>query len=182
MDAATTQHWQDQLERDGEVVLRQRRGRAVLLLAGSVAFTVAAVWIALDDGWNAFAVVAVAFFGVLGIPVLGWSAVLARPHVRVTGDDVRVRSVRLAWSEVTEVRTQRFDHRGGGTTLVMLDYPDAVLAVEGRMGGVQRSVAVVQRSAFGDSALGLPLNWSVADTEALAGWLRSVREAATAGE
>ena len=182
VDAGATRRWQDALERDGEVVLRQRRGRASALLAVSAAFTVAALWLTLVEGPDLFGVVAVAFFGVLGIPVFAWSAVMARPHVLVTRDGVRVRSARLAWAEVTEVRTQRFAHRGGGTTLVMLDYPDAVLAVEGRMSGVHRSMAVVQRSAFGDSALGLPLNWSAADTEVLAGWLRSVRAAATAVE
>src|SRR5947209_976035 len=95
-------------------VLRVPRGRGARLLLTTVGFTVAGGWLVTDGGFDGVVGwVAIAFFGVLGIPALGLQ-LAAPPRLELDHDGFTLhqplrRPMRRRWDEVGPFSTWRRD-------------------------------------------------------------------------
>lgn len=176
MSAEDPAVWEGELRTTGALVRRARRGRMTLLLLGTVVFTVLSV-LALLGGGAVIGVVGIAFFGVLGIPAIGYRLVTGRPVLRVTTSSVAVDRVEVPWSEVVGVGTWQVRR----TRLVVVG-----LTLEGAArrraatNAAGRLVAPASDRLTGGPALTLP-NGLGLPAEELAAWLAGVHARATGG-
>lgn len=182
--AADPQRWESTLQQSGKVTLSQSRGKTIGLLAVAVALAAAGIFM-IADGSLVFGWLAVTFFGVLGIPVLGYMT-LSPQSVTVTAEHISPKGAfDMPWSEVLEV----FDFQAAGNT--------HSLALRLNEAGVQRVRSSNSRlTQIGTDVL-TPLANQYTDNDvvetytlppSLAGpqqemidWLNSVRERAVAG-
>jgi hypothetical protein len=171
--------WEHELHTTGALVRRSRRSRMALVLLACVAFTAVSV-LALLDGGVVLGIIGTAFFGVLGIPAIGWRFATGRPVLRVTASSVAVDRIEVPWSEVVDVRTVRLGRPGAGRLrLVVLGLKPAGAARRTAAGnGLARVLAPVNDRLTRGATLNLPDGLGLPAQE-LARWLSGVHARAT---
>lgn len=116
MTSSGAETWDYRLEHDGHVAFHGSRSQMLAALAGCAAFTaIGVLLISLDDPPPAARALlvpysgylAIAFFGVIGIPILGWRAITGRPHVSVDADGLDVNGRDLVWHDIARIFAYR---------------------------------------------------------------------------
>lgn len=166
------QLWDDTLQHRGRLVLSTARGKVTLLLLVSITFTVAGIaMIGTGGGATIIAILAVVFFGVLGIPVLAWRVVTRRPVTVIDPQGIAIDNVRVGWDEIRSIRV--FD---APTRIVLLDTtPDAEARLTTARSLWQRGLARLNTQLTGHTSFALPTDQGV-DPDAFAGWLASLHD------
>lgn len=164
--------WDDALQHQGRLILATARGKVTLLLLVSVTFTLAGIaMIGAGGGTTIIAILAVVFFGVLGIPVLAWRVVTRRPVTVIDPQGIAIDDVRVGWGEVRSIRV--FD---APTRIVLLDTtPEAAARLTAGRSFWQRGSAHLNTQVTGHTSLALPTDQGV-DPDAFAGWLISLHD------
>lgn len=131
-----------------------------------------------SGGMNAiFGLLAIAFFGVLGIPALVWRVATGRPVTVVDHQGIAVDDVRLGWGEILGVRV--FD---APTRIVLLDTTaEAEARLADQRSSWQRGLGHVNTQLTGHSSFALPTDQGVAP-EAFADWLAWLHAQRTRGQ
>lgn len=160
--------WTEALQRDGRLVLRTSRRKAVLRLLVSVLLAIVGiVLIASSAGISVIGIAAVALFGLLCAPVFGWQLLSGRLPVTVVDDrGVAIDGARIDWPEILGIRVLR-----GRITFVVLDTtPEAHARVAATGLWFQRGIARAEAKLTGRSSCALPSGQGV-DPESFAVWL-----------
>lgn len=164
--------WDHELATTGRVTLRPSRDKMILALLGTLAFTaIGLVMILMPDApWavRIVGVVAVGFFGVIGIPSLIRQFVLAGAPVVIDAAGIHIpRQVDLPWHELRSVGV--FNVRR--TRIVTLGVDDAFLQEWlAHRSRATRWLAAGNRTLTRDDAFALPGTLRV-DVEALVHWI-----------
>jgi len=148
------EEWSEQLAATGSVEIRASRLKVFGSLSGALALTALSVLLIRADNLAVVVVgwIALAFFGVLSIPVLIHKLVVARVELRVTPEGVQTVQTGdtvIAWSAIEVVRLESV-HR---TTFISL---------------------VISEPEYGEKAIGLP-GGLTARLAPLAEWLETER-------
>jgi hypothetical protein len=104
--ARTISDWQEQLDREGQVVFRQPWWKLFALAVGCAVFATACVWLWVVDGFSWWMILGLILFGLGGLALLGRVVVSGVPSLIVTRTGV-TRSGRreVAFGEVVEILT-----------------------------------------------------------------------------
>lgn len=175
-DARWEARWDAELVAVGRAQVRGSRARAGLLVLGCLAFVAAGVWMWAAGGVleRVVAVVAVVFFGALGLPV-GVRQLLRPARLEVTraglrGDGVRGQAVDLAWSDVEQVAVWAVDRN---RFVVLLLTPEAAARRRADDAGARGVLTAVDEDLVGAPHVMVPGTY--ARPERLAAWLERVR-------
>ena len=168
------EEWSEQLAATGSVEIRASRLKIFASLLGALALTaISVVLIRADNlalvvvGWAALA-----FFGLLSIPVLIHKLVVARVELRVTPEGVQTVQTGdtvIAWTAIEVVKLSRV-HRTTFVSLVISEptYGELMNTTPKRVRGVG------DRAVIGEKAIGLP-GGLTAKLAVLAEWLETER-------
>jgi len=162
------ERWDRELLTSGQVRLRTKQSKNLWALLGCLAFTAAGLWM-LMEGNCLVAVLAVGFFGVLGIPALGYQ--ILRPRdVHVTPADVRVDRVVLPWWQVAAVQVVTVMNQ---QTVVLRLTEQGARTVDGGLLPWVRRFQGANARLLGGPVLALP-NQLAGDKQQMAAWLAVV--------
>lgn len=162
------ERWDRELLTSGQVRLRTNQSKVLWVLLGCLAFTAVGVWAALDGAWLV-AVLAIGFFGVLGIPAVAY--LLVRPRdVHVTPADVRVDRVVLPWWQVIAVQVVTIMNQ---QTVVLRLTEEGARTVNGGLLPWVRRFQGANAKLLGGPVLALP-NQLAGDKQQMAAWLALV--------
>ncbi|WP_127130479.1 hypothetical protein [Georgenia sp. SYP-B2076] len=168
--------WESELRTTGQVRLSTSRRHNVLALLGCLAFT--AVGVALARESLFVAVLAVGFFGVIGIPVMIVQLVKPRDVV-VTATEVRFTSgLAVPWQQVAAVEIGALQRQ---TMILLRMTPDGAPQVKAQYGAVQRALAPANDGITGGPTVTLPVQLR-ADKAHLGAWLTGVHYRAVMNE
>jgi hypothetical protein len=167
------ERWDHQLQRPGGVRLRTRRSKNVWALFGCLAFTAVGLWAAADGSWLV-AVLAIGFFGVIGIPSILLQ--MLRPRdVHVTPTELRIDRVVLPWDQVTGVELLTIANQSS-VVLRLTDEGDR--AVDAGLNPYVRRFQRANAKLLGGPVLALPAQLG-GDRQEMAAWLAVVHGRAT---
>jgi hypothetical protein len=176
--------WWHELRTTGAFVRRSRPPQLLGALAGSVAFTAVGVWLISGDGGDIVAGwAAVAFFGFVGIPALGWRLATGNPVLRVDATGVTVGRTAVTWPEIAGVQVQRLRVPGAApwrpqspSIVVLALTPAGGQRLAARSSGGARLLQEANDRLLGagDATLALPTGLGL-PTEPLADWLTELR-------
>jgi hypothetical protein len=166
------ERWDRELLTSGRVRLRTKRSKNLWALLGSLAFTVVGIWAATDGAWLV-AVLAIGFFGVLGLPAIGYQIVRPR-DVHVTSADVRVDRVVLPWWQVTAVEVVTVANQ---PTVVLRLTEDGRTTVDAGLSSWVRRFQSANAKLLGGPVLALPAQLG-GDKHETGAWLARVHHRA----
>lgn len=179
MSASDTNFWDQQFERDGYVQFHGSRPQMLAAMAGCLVFTVIGVLLAtLDNPPPAARVLlvpysgylAIAFFGVVGIPVIAWRLISGRPHLRVDASGIVVDHDGLGWDDIDQIVPYR------NTVVVTLTQQAYAKRRNGRS-AIRMKIDDANRRLFGRPAwLASISSVAGAPPPALSQWLSAMHE------
>ena len=160
--------WESELRSAGQVRLRTSARHNILVLLGCLAFT--AVGTAMFRESPLVGVLAVSFFGVLGIPVVVMQLVRPRDVV-VTPTEVRLSAgPTVPWHQVASVELGTLQRQ---TMILLRLTPDGAPHVKAQQGAVHRALAPANDAITGGPTVTLPVQLR-ADKVNLGAWLTGV--------
>lgn len=177
MAESNPDRWTDELQRNGRVVLKTARGKVAFLLVVSAVLAIfGIIVIAAGEGGTIIGILAVVFFGLLGVPALGWRLATGRPVTVIDYAGVAVDNVGVNWQDVLDVRVF------GPKRLVLLDLtPQGQATMANQLRPWHRVVARVETQITGRPAFTLPTDQGVA-AEPFAAWLAWLHFQRTGGQ
>ncbi|GAA4286535.1 hypothetical protein [Georgenia daeguensis] len=162
------ERWDRELLASGQVRLRTKQSKNLWALLGCLGFTAVGVWAAADGAWLV-AVLAVGFFGGLGIPAIGYQIVRPR-DVHVTPADVRVDRVVLPWRQVIAVQVVTIMNQ---QTVVLRLTGEGARTVDGGLLSWVRRFQGANAKLLGGPVLALPTQLA-GDKQQMGIWLALV--------
>lgn len=173
---ATIEAWDQELVMQGSVRLRNDPRKLTLALIGCVLFAFIGIAILFGDasgGVVFVGVLAILFFGVLGIPVLIWRIATGSPRVTVTREGVTVgNKTGVAWSDVEEVVGLKVS---GARSIALRMREEEALDEAVQDSLTARALQPLSNKITGGSDFGIPTGLR-ANMDALGFWLTSVHE------
>lgn len=169
---ATILAWETQLTRDGSVQLKPSRGKLFAYLLACLVFTAGGVLILFDSTQSAvFGVLAIVFFGGMGIPTLLVHMVRDETSVSITSASVSIADkVTVPWDDVADVSLIRT----GAAQMVSLRVRDEE-AQRRALAGSRTSSSLRKLSNHITDDLDIPLPTGLkADPIVFATWLARV--------
>lgn len=152
------------------MVLKTARGKVAFLLVVSAVLAIfGIIVIAAGEGGTVIGILAVVFFGLLGVPALGWRLATGRPVTVIDYAGVAVYNVGVSWQDVLGVRVF------GPKRLVLLDLtPQGQATMANQLRPWHRVVARVETQITGRPAFSfLPIRESL-PSPSLPGWPGSI--------
>ena len=177
MAESNPERWTEELQRNGRVVLKTARGKVAFLLVVSAVLAIfGIIVIAAGEGGTVIGILAVVFFGLLGVPALGWRLATGRPVTVIDYEGVAVDNVGVSWQDVLGVRIL------GPKRLVLLDLtPQGQATMANQLRPWHRVVARVETQITGRPAFAFPTDQGVA-AQPFAAWLAWLHLQRTGGQ
>ncbi len=168
MAKSDPQRWTADIQGNGRLVLKSARGKLAVLLVVCVAFVaIGVVMMGEGGGLMVIGVLAVAFFGVLGLPVLGWRVATGRPVTVIDHSGVAVDRARVGWTEIVGIRVFAAPIK----TVLLDTTPEAEARLAAERSSWQRGLGHVNTQLTGHTSFALPTDQGVNPDE-FASWLR----------
>lgn len=172
MSASGTSRWTEDLRRQGRVVLTTDRASMLRGLVLLVVLTAGSAFvIGMGSIYTIAGYVGIVFFGVLGIPVIAWKAITARPVTRIDARGVAIDGALVEWAAIDRITT--FSVAGADMVVLVLT-ERAARERAGDEALSRRMVAEANARLMGGPVVALPSHQGV-DVAELAAWLTGLR-------
>lgn len=170
--------WAQQFAEKGFVAFPTSRAKMSLVLLGCLAFSALGVWMILQRevvpavfGW-----LSLAFFGIVGIPILSWRWITRRPIVHIDQQGVASGQQRAAWADIEGFRV--WSMHGQAAVVVQLT-PRGAKDIATQVHPIRRWWDGLSQSMVGPATMFFP-SGNGFDPDAMATWLNSLRQSLTA--
>lgn len=165
--------WGQQFADEGFIAFPTSRAKVSLVFLGCLAFVTVGLWLVLQREVVPAIIgsLSIAFFGILGIPILSWRWITRKPIVRIDEEGVSSGERCALWADIEGFRV--WSMNGQAAVVVQLT-PRAAKDIAAGLHPVRRWWDSLGESFVGPSTMSFP-SGNGFDPDAMAAWLNSLR-------
>lgn len=166
--------WAKQFAEEGSIAFPSSRTKMSLGLLGCLAFSAVGIWMILQGGVvpTVIGSLSIAFFGVVGVPIILWRWITRKPVVRIDREGVSSGERRARWADIEGFWVWSLS---GSAVVVVQLRPEAANNLRAHTHPARRWLEDMNQRLVGPSTISLP-SGNGFDPEAMAAWLNSLRQ------